>query len=93
MWRAFLGFPDRGNLLSAARVLFSQYYGLLLSIKYCLDHIIHKVTAKYGLKRTELPKLRSLIQECQASHTIAHFHFAIEKVFLFPPSNSEPLLG
>jgi hypothetical protein len=58
-----------------------------------LEHIIRNVTAKFGLKRTELPKLRSLVQECQVSQTIAHFDFAIEKVFLFPPPSSEPLLG
>jgi hypothetical protein len=56
----FPWFSDRGNLLSAARVLFSQY-GLLLSIKYCLEHIMH------GLKKSEQPQLCTLIQECQAS--------------------------
>jgi hypothetical protein len=89
---AFPWFSDRGNLLSASRILFSEY-GLLLSIKYCLEHIIRNVTAKFGLKKSGQTQLRSLIQECQASATIGHFHFAIEKLYDNPQSATEPLQG
>jgi hypothetical protein len=88
----FSWFSDRGNLLSASRILFSQY-DLLLSIKYCLEHIIHNVTVKFGLKKSGQTQLRTLIQECQTSQTIAHFHFAIEKVFEYPQSTTKPLCG
>jgi hypothetical protein len=87
---AFPWFSDRGYLLSASRFLFSQY-GLLLSIKYCLEHIIRNVTVKFGLKKLGQTQLHTLIQECQTSQTIAHFDFAIEKVFDYPQSTTKPL--
>jgi hypothetical protein len=88
----FPWFSDRGNLLFTARILFSQY-GLLLSMKDCLVHIICNVTAKFGLKKLEQNQLHTLIQEWQTSNAIAHFHFAIETLFEYPQSNSEPLWG
>ena len=82
---------DRGNITDAVRWIYKQC-NYVISLKYCLEHIIRNVNNTFKISDPMRPALRLHIQNLHQSTTIHEFHKATTDLFGFhSPSNS--LLG
>jgi hypothetical protein len=66
-------FTGDGNLLAASQILW-RHHGILLSIKFCLEHLIQKVVSRYiSVTKADTCSVRSIMASMQSSPTINHF--------------------
>lgn len=68
-------FSDRGNLLAASRIL-SRDHGIILSLKFCLEHLIRNVVSRFTLCKLDSELVRSM----QSSPTIDIFAVATNRM-------------
>ena len=72
-------FTDRGNLLSAAAALLR--IGIVLHLKYCLEHMIRNVFDHFKITRsTDKKQIRSLMAAVQESATRALFFKSLSEI-------------
>ena len=65
-------FVDRGHQLAAARALLVQK-GIMLNLKYCTEHIIHNVNAKFAVKADQEQSIRDAISASQSLTTLESY--------------------
>ena len=53
---------DRGHLLAAARFLY-KVSNIAITIKFCLEHIIRNVIARYDIPKEKVGTLRKALNE------------------------------
>lgn len=74
-------FTDRGHLLSAVTVAW-HLFGIEVSLKYCLEHIIRNVNHKFSIQEKDGRAciIRRCISDMQGATSIASFLLACEKL-------------
>jgi hypothetical protein len=78
--QSFPIFTDRGKLLSASAAL-KQSLGIVVSLKYCLEHLIRNVVHKFSLKKSKhQPLLRARMSSVQEADTLSKFIHGMEKL-------------
>jgi hypothetical protein len=77
-------FSDCVNLLAASRILWRDH-GILLSIKFCLDHLIQNVVSRYSVTKADTGLIRSIIASVQSIPTINNFVVAMNRLIMAMP--------
>ena len=63
---------DRGHFLAAVKYL-EQYSNMIVTVKFCLEHIIRNVIARYNLPKEEVLTLRKGLNGIQSASTYERF--------------------
>ena len=63
---------DRGHLLAAASLLI-RVSGLVISIKFCLEHIIRNVVGKFCIGIKQIRDLRTITAKMQSATSYSLF--------------------
>ena len=75
-------FTDRGKLLSAVKLLhYTQK--VTISLKYCLEHIIRNVKAKFKIPNEYVQLLRNVLANMQTATTVYYFISSTSKFEAF----------
>ena len=53
-------FSDCGNLLAASHIL-SRQHGIILSIKFCLEHLIQNVVSRFSISKLDTGLVRAIM--------------------------------
>ena len=63
---------DRGHMIAAVRFLFKTT-GMVISLKFCLEHLIRNVQHKFNIDKDQVGDLRKCINGMQSAHTYEIF--------------------
>ena len=76
-------FSDRGPPLAASRIL-ARDHGIILSIKFWLEHLIRNVVSRFSITKLDTGSVRSIMAAMQSSATIDIFVAATNRM-MAPP--------
>ena len=63
---------DRGHMIAAVRFLFKTT-GMVISLKFCLKHLIRNDQHKFNIEKEKVGDLRKIINGMQSAHTYEIF--------------------
>ena len=75
---------DRGHMIAAVRFLFKTT-GMVISLKFCLKHLIRNDQHKFNIEKEKVGDLRKIINGMQSAHTYEIF---VEKTKLLSKLNT-----
>ena len=63
---------DRGHLVSAVRFIYATSQ-MVVTLKFCIEHIIRNVVTKFNIMKKHYKELREVIGSMQSSATYEQF--------------------
>ena len=75
---------DRGHLIPAARYM-ERNFNVVISIKFCVEHIIRNVVQKFNIDKERLQELRTCVNKLQEASTFEGFQQQSSYVTQFDP--------
>ena len=70
---------DRGHLLAAVRFL-QPNTQLVISVKFCLEHIIRNINNRFGLNKDNAAKMRIIMNRLQSASTYEKYMIEIADI-------------
>ena len=71
----FTFFADRGKFCNAAGLILNDF-GVLINLKFCLEHIFRNIVANFSIEKEDTKQLRSLLHKLQCSTKVQNYAVA-----------------
>ena len=82
---------DRGHLIAAARCL-ERNVGVVITIKFCVKHIIRNIIHKFNVDKARLQNLKTAVNMLQGASTFESFQHKLSAIIQFHDENGSIIM-